>query len=215
MEKKIDEAKAKEEQKELQQIKTLVYLGIFVLCCWITVLGPLFYGAKHTVANFPAGVNVEWNLFPKINWQGIDLPPFTSKQQKLPPGKFPNPVPGARLSSPFGYRIHPTLGVRKFHNGQDLAAPTGTPIKSPLSGKIVGAGWLSDACGNGVKITHPENWETAYCHLDKVNVSDGQSVNVGSIIGTVGSTGRSTGPHLHLTLKKNGEAVNPAKYFDF
>ena len=217
IEQKLDEAKEREEEREMRQIVTLFYKGIFICCIWIGVVGPIFYGAKNIATNFPTGVNLEWNLFPKINWQGIDLPPFTSsKKNELPkPGNFPNPVPGAKLTSPYGYRTHPTLGTRKFHNGQDLAAPTGTPIKSPMPGTVVAAGWLSDACGNGIKIDHPESWSTSYCHLSRDGVRSGQSVNAGSVIGTVGNTGRSTGPHLHLTLKKDGKTVDPRKYFNF
>ena len=177
----------------------------------------IYLRTLHIIGNSTTIAGLSPSLLPRQPRQKQTcLPPFTSKKSDLPkPGKFPNPVPGARLTSPYGYRIHPTLGVRKFHNGQDLAAPTGAPIKAPLPGNVTAAGWLSGACGNGVKIDHPDNWSTSYCHLSRVNVRSGQSVNVGSVIGLVGSTGRSTGPHLHLTLKKNGQTVDPAKYFDF
>ena len=216
IERKLDVLEQRERDREARQLVTLIYSGIFCCCLWIGIGGPIFFGVKNLAASMPSGVNFQFDLLPKINWNGIDLPPFTSNKTDLPkPGKFPNPVPGARLTSPYGYRIHPTLGVRKFHNGQDLAAPTGTPIKAPLPGKVVAAGWPSEACGNGIKIDHPSNWSTSYCHLSRVRVRVGQSVNAGSVIGLVGNTGRSTGPHLHLTLKKNGKTVDPAKYFDF
>jgi murein DD-endopeptidase MepM/ murein hydrolase activator NlpD len=218
IEQKLDEVKEREEQKEMRQTITLFYWGIFICCLWIAVVGPAFYGVKNAVANFPNGVNIEWNLFPRINWQGIDLPPFTSsKKTEMPkPGNFSNPVPNAkRISSRFGYRSHPVLGGRRFHNGIDLAAPTGTPILASLPGKVVAAGWLSNACGNGLKIEHPNKFTTSYCHLDKINVKKGVSVNISSTLGTVGSTGRSTGPHLHFTVRKDGKLVNPETYFRF
>ena len=216
IERKLDAIAQRERDKEARQLVTLIYWGIFYCCLWIGVGGPVFFGVKDLAASMPSGVNFQFNLLPKINWNGIDLPPFISKESNLSkPGKFPNPVPSARLSSSYGYRTHPTLGVRKFHNGQDLAAPIGTPIKSPLAGKVTAAGWLSGGCGNGIKIDHFDNWSTSYCHLSAVSVRVGQSVNANSVIGLVGSTGRSTGPHLHLTLNKNGKTVDPAKYFDF
>lgn len=125
-------------------------------------------------------------------------------------GRFIRPVNG-RLTSPFGYRIHPILGYRKFHNGIDIAAPSGTPIYAAADGKVVYVGWRG-ALGNAVMIDHGSGWATVYGHCSSFACSPGQIVRRGQIIARVGSTGRSTGPHVHWTVYHNGEAVNPLNH---
>jgi len=125
-------------------------------------------------------------------------------------GRFMRPVHG-RLTSPFGYRIHPITHTRRFHNGIDLAAPTGTRIKAAGSGKVIFAGWKG-AYGNCIVIDHGSGWSTMYGHCSRISVSRGQTVNKGQTIGRVGSTGWSTGPHLHWTVYHNGKAVNPVNH---
>ncbi len=120
------------------------------------------------------------------------------------------PINGARLSSPFGNRKHPILGFTKHHNGTDFAAPTGTPIMASGSGTVITAGW----CGNGgncVRIRHNSSYTTGYGHLSKFATKIGRKVRQGQIIGYVGNTGMSTGPHLHYTVKYNGKFVNSQK----
>jgi murein DD-endopeptidase MepM/ murein hydrolase activator NlpD len=117
------------------------------------------------------------------------------------------PINGARLSSPFGNRKHPILGFTKHHNGTDFAALTGTPIMASGSGTVITAGW----CGNGgncVRIRHNSSYTTGYGHLSKFATKKGRKVKQGQIIGYVGNTGMSTGPHLHYTVKYNGKFVN-------
>ncbi len=126
-------------------------------------------------------------------------------------GRFMRPVNG-RISSPFGYRIHPILHTRRFHNGIDLAAPTGTRIKAAGTGKVIFAGWKG-AYGNCIIIDHGSGWSTMYGHCSKLSVSRGQTVRKGQTIGRVGSTGWSTGPHLHWTVYHNGKAVNPRNHY--
>lgn len=116
-----------------------------------------------------------------------------------------------RVSSDFGWRIHPTLGVNKFHNGVDFAAATGTPIYAAYNGTVVGAGYNS-SMGNYVMINHGDGLYTIYMHASKLYVSSGQSVTKGTTIAAVGSTGRSTGPHLHFGVRLNGEYVSPWNY---
>jgi len=120
------------------------------------------------------------------------------------------PINGARLSSPFGKRKHPILGFTKHHNGTDFAAPTGTPIMASGNGTVIKAGW----CGNGgncVRIRHNSSYTTGYGHLSKFATKTGRRVRQGQIIGYVGNTGMSTGPHLHYTVKYNGKFINSQK----
>ncbi len=120
---------------------------------------------------------------------------------------FIYPIHG-RLTSPFGYRRDPFTGRLSFHTGIDLAAPIGTHIKSTLDGTISGIG-VSRIYGNYITISHGNGYQSMYGHLHTVNVKRGQKVAQGSIIGTVGNTGRSTGPHVHFSLYKNGKLIDP------
>jgi len=122
-------------------------------------------------------------------------------------GQFLMPVRG-RLTSPYGYRIHPILHVRKFHTGIDIAAPTGTAIKAAEKGLVVHSDWWG-ALGKCVIVDHGSGWSTYYGHCSSLLVSKGDYVARGDIIGRVGSTGRSTGPHLHWTVMHNGNTVDP------
>ncbi len=120
------------------------------------------------------------------------------------------PINGARLSSPFGMRKHPILGFNKHHNGTDFAAPTGTPIMASGNGTIIKAGW----CGKGgkcVRIRHNSSYTTGYGHMSKIATRTGRRVRQGQIIGYVGNTGMSTGPHLHYTVSYNGKFINSQK----
>ncbi len=120
------------------------------------------------------------------------------------------PINGARISSKYGNRKHPVLGYSKAHKGVDFAATTGTPIPAAGSGKVVFRGWIN-GYGNYIKIRHNGTYSTAYAHLSrfKSDVKVGTQVKQGQIIGYVGSTGLSTGPHLHYEIIKDGIQVNP------
>ena len=122
------------------------------------------------------------------------------------------PVNGARLSSSFGMRKHPIDGFNKMHRGTDFAAPTGTPIMASGSGVVKKAGWCGGG-GNCVKIRHNTTYETVYAHMSKFarGIKSGVRVKQGQIIGYVGSTGKSTGPHLHYEVIVNGKRVNSQK----
>ena len=122
------------------------------------------------------------------------------------------PINGARLSSSFGMRKHPILGFNKMHRGTDFAAPKGTPIMASGSGTITRARWCGGG-GNCVKIRHNSTYETIYAHMSKFarGVKEGRKVKQGQIIGYVGSTGMSTGPHLHYEVIVNGKKVNSQK----
>ena len=122
------------------------------------------------------------------------------------------PINGARLSSSFGMRKHPILGFNKMHRGTDFAAPTGTPIMASGSGTVTRARWCGGG-GNCVKIRHNSTYETIYAHMSKFakGIKEGRKVKQGQIIGYVGSTGLSTGPHLHYEVVVNGKKVNSQK----
>lgn len=121
------------------------------------------------------------------------------------------PLSNAALTSDFGMRTHPVLGGRRSHNGIDLAAPTGTPIHATADGMVSRADRYS-SYGLYVQIEHGAALETRYAHMSRIAVAAGERVRKGDIIGYVGSTGRSTGPHLHYEVRVEGEAVNPIPY---
>ncbi len=122
------------------------------------------------------------------------------------------PINGARLSSPFGMRKHPIDGFNKMHRGTDFAAPMGTPIMASGDGVIKKAGWCGGG-GNCVKIKHNSTYQTVYAHMSKFarGIKSGVRVKQGQTIGYVGSTGKSTGPHLHYEVIVNGKKVNSQK----
>lgn len=120
------------------------------------------------------------------------------------------PVRG-RITSGFGYRIHPIFKTKRFHAGIDIAAPTGTAVKAAASGEVLYAGWLR-GYGKVIIILHRGGMATVYAHLRDIVVREGQRVAQGEIIGSVGSTGWSTGPHLYFEVRIDGRAVNPLKY---
>ena len=120
------------------------------------------------------------------------------------------PIDGARLSSGFGMRKHPILGYNKMHKGVDFAAPTGTPIYAAGDGTIDFKG-RKGGYGNYIRIRHNSQLKTAYAHMHRFakGMGAGKRVKQGQVIGYVGTTGRSTGPHLHYEVIKNGIQVNP------
>ena len=122
------------------------------------------------------------------------------------------PINGARLSSSFGMRKHPIDGYNKMHKGTDFAAPMGTPIMASGDGLIVRARWCGGG-GNCVKIKHNSTYQTIYAHMKNFarGIREGIRIKQGQIIGYVGSTGNSTGPHLHYEVVKNGKKINSQK----
>tara|TARA_Y100000748_G_scaffold94759_1_gene79113 strand:+ start:101 stop:1384 length:1284 start_codon:yes stop_codon:yes gene_type:complete len=119
------------------------------------------------------------------------------------------PINGARLSSSFGMRKHPILGYNKMHKGTDFAAPKGTPVMASGNGKIIKARWCGGG-GNCIKIKHNSTYSTVYAHLSAFarGIKPGKRVKQGEVIGYVGSTGMSTGPHLHYEVIENGKKIN-------
>jgi murein DD-endopeptidase MepM/ murein hydrolase activator NlpD len=133
-----------------------------------------------------------------------------SVQESTNSSGYIKPVSG-RVTSSFGYRIHPILGYKKLHTGIDFAATAGTPIKASRAGTVIRASYNS-SYGNHVIIDHGNGVTTLYAHMSALNTRNGAKVSQGQVIGYVGSTGMSTGPHLHLEFRLNGNLVNPAPY---
>jgi murein DD-endopeptidase MepM/ murein hydrolase activator NlpD len=156
-----------------------------------------------------------------VNGEEINLYNFKSnneigyydiKGKSIVKSLMKTPINGARLSSSFGKRKHPILGYTKLHTGTDFAAPSGTPIMASGSGKITRARWCGGG-GNCVKIKHNSTYETIYAHMKSFarGIKEGRKVKQGQVIGYVGSTGMSTGPHLHYEVVVNGKKVNSQK----
>ena len=154
----------------------------------------------------------------KVNGEEINLYNFKYnnyeeyydiKGKSITKSLMKTPINGARLSSSFGMRKHPILGYNKMHRGTDFAAPSGTPIMASGSGTITRARWCGGG-GNCVKIKHNSTYQTVYAHMKSFakGVKEGRKVKQGQIIGYVGSTGLSTGPHLHYEVIVNGKKVN-------
>ncbi|HXY90958.1 MAG TPA: M23 family metallopeptidase, partial [Acidimicrobiia bacterium] len=127
-------------------------------------------------------------------------------------GMFIRPIPGAPITSGFGYRTDPITGQQSFHPGIDFGASCGTPIHAAGNGQIVSAGFDSGGYGNMTIIDHGGGIATLYGHQSSIAVSTGQTVTQGQVIGYVGTTGRSTGCHLHWEVRVNGNPVNPLPY---
>ena len=133
-------------------------------------------------------------------------------QIKYDGGKFAWPAPKyVRISDDYGNRTHPILGTQQFHNGVDMAAPGGSPILAAYDGEVVAADY-SATMGNYVMINHGDGLITIYMHASQLEVSKGQTVVRGEEIAKVGTTGRSTGNHLHFSVRENGSYVSPWKF---
>ena len=152
-------------------------------------------------------------------WLATYVPPTTRPGNDTTPSpQIPSssgwvcPVPYYTLTSPFGMRVHPISGKWKMHNGVDLAAPQGTPIYAAKSGKVTVTSFQAGGAGYYVSINHGDGFSSVYMHMTHYIVSPGQHVTAGQVIGYVGSTGGSTGPHLHFGISYKGTYVNPMDY---
>lgn len=153
-------------------------------------------------------------------WLATYVPPTTrpSGTDTTPSTQAPSssgwisPLSSYTLTSPFGMRIHPIQKVWKMHNGVDMSAPQGTPIYAAKSGKVTKTSYQAGGAGYYVSINHGDGFSSVYMHMTHYIVSPGQYVSAGQVIGYVGSTGGSTGPHLHFGISYNGTYVNPMNY---
>jgi len=135
--------------------------------------------------------------------------PFAAPRTVSIPSRVP--VEGVRLTSEYGMRWHPVIGGRRAHKGVDLAGPIGTPVHASADAVVGKAEWFS-SYGLYVALEHGGDIETRYGHMSRLNVYAGQHVHKGDVIGYIGTTGRSTGPHLHYEVRISGVAVNPIPY---
>ncbi len=178
----------------------------------VSEIDDLYYEKKSLLSRTTANKNALIQMEKKLEIQEAEVTRILESYRygNAPSGKFAWPVAG-RITSGFGYRIHPIFGVRRFHTGIDLAAPYGTLVKAADGGKVVQAGYFG-GYGYSVMLYHGGGFATWYAHLSSINVSIGQFVQRGQVIGLVGSTGWSTGPHLHFEVRINGAPQNPLAY---
>ena len=155
--------------------------------------------------------NTDYQLY-KFEYEENKIDYFDENGKSIRKTLMKTPINGARLSSSYGKRKHPILGFTKMHTGTDFAAPKGTPIMASGDGKVIKAGWCGGG-GNCVKIKHNSTYQTVYAHMSKFGrgIKKGVRVKQGQVIGYVGSTGMSTGPHLHYEVIENGKKINSQK----
>ena len=153
----------------------------------------------------------EWlaTYVPTTKPSGTDTTPSTQAPSS---SGWIKPLKSYTLTSAFGMRVHPISGVYKMHEGVDLSAPQGTPIYAAKSGKVTTTSYQAGGAGYYVSINHGDGFSSIYMHMTHYIVKPGDYVNAGQVIGYVGSTGGSTGPHLHFGISYNGTYVNPMNY---
>jgi murein DD-endopeptidase MepM/ murein hydrolase activator NlpD len=165
-----------------------------------TETGQLLYAGLDRSASKDLQL-MQWSQSGKVQW-------FEAAGVGRTSGTLQRPVPGM-VSSNFGLRRHPILGYTRLHKGMDFSAGYGTPILAATDGRVTGAGWAG-GYGRQVRIHHPGGLMTSYSHMSRIVAQPGTMVRQGQVIGYVGSTGLSTGPHLHYELYRNGAPINPA-----
>ncbi|WP_324809092.1 M23 family metallopeptidase [Sphingomonas sp. LY29] len=163
-----------------------------------TRAGPLLYVALLRPGNQPIEL-VRWTVQGRDSWLDPDQSDAAEEQLSLPSGT---------ISSRFGYRFHPVLHRSRLHRGVDVRASYGTAVYAAGDGRVAAAGWAG-GYGNQVRLAHDDAMTTSYSHLSRIVAEPGASVRKGQLIGFVGSTGLSTGPHLHFEVMERGRAVDP------
>lgn len=183
----------------------------------VTVVTEKFDAASITLMGSPAGMGVIVGRAGDALGSPVDFGRYLASQSHARPGQIsigsgvlPSrlPVAAIALTSGFGMRTHPLLDMRRMHAGVDLAAPMGSPIVAPSDGVVRFANWRG-GYGMFIDVDHGGGIETRYGHMSRLNVTAGQRVRAGDVLGFVGSTGLSTGPHLHYEVRVNGQPVNP------
>lgn len=159
---------------------------------------------------------IEKDIKPKVIKDNIETPSYVSNEKKKPlkeNNTYHHPLKNSkfRISSPFGFRIHPIYKTKRFHSGTDYAASKGIPIYSITDGTVIRAG-VAKGYGNYIVIDHSNGLKSAYAHMSSMNVKKGNQVKKGNKIGEVGMSGSATGNHLHFEIIKNNKKVNPKLY---
>jgi murein DD-endopeptidase MepM/ murein hydrolase activator NlpD len=170
----------------------------------------LLFSSRDLSSGIPINIRKDGELLSFVYFPGADY--SQNERAFYLHDSFHFPLKDYRLTSSFGSRISPITGNQSFHKGLDLAAPTGTEVFSARDGKVTERG-ENAVFGKYIIINHGDNWASLYGHLSEITVPLQRTVQSGTIIGKVGSTGLSTGPHLHFELRQNGEAQDPGKYF--
>jgi murein DD-endopeptidase MepM/ murein hydrolase activator NlpD len=147
---------------------------------------------------------VRWTVGDRTGWFDPSRP-----EQRVE--GFEQPVRGGRITSRFGYRMHPILGFGRFHDGLDIGTAWGSPVFAAADGVVTGAGWTG-GYGRQVRLAHPGGVMTSYAHLSRILAVPGTRVKRGQLIGLVGSSGFSTGAHLHFEVRRSGRPVDPATF---
>lgn len=194
-----DSARAKQQQ-QLQELQMVLQMD----------KNELTNSIIQNIGNVEARINTQQRSYNEI--AGF----IKNKEQLLAGTPAIQPVSNKdlnRVASGFGYRVDPVYKTVKFHAGLDFAAPQGTPIYATANGTIKVAGNLGNGYGNHVVVNHGYGYETLYGHMFKIVVRNGRQVKRGEILGYVGSTGKSTGPHLHYEVHKNGRPLDPVYFF--
>lgn len=170
----------------------------------------LIYSIDTTINQIKSRISAQQKSYDQV----VKL--ISNKEQLLAATPAIQPVSNKdlnRIASGFGYRIDPVYKTIKLHAGLDFAAPQGTPIYATADGRVKLAGFSDGGYGNHVVIDHGYGYETVYGHMVRVKARTGQSVKRGEVIGYVGSTGKSTGPHCHYEVHKNGQKLDPVYFF--
>ena len=166
-----------------------------------------------------AARSVDVSFAPETERRVVAAPvaePSDAEENELPAGveRWAVPVEEPRITSRYGPRIDPITGQPgRMHRGTDFGHPTGTPVYAPASGRVLMAGWCTAGTGNCVVMEHTGGWRTQYFHLSRVRTRSGTEVAQGERIGDIGSTGRSTGPHLHFQMSRGGVDIDPETAF--
>lgn len=147
----------------------------------------------------------------EVNRLDVALNKLDSAKSQIKRHPVSNPVPGADTTSRFGYRKDPLLGSQAFHAGIDFRGEVGHPVRSTANGTVITAG-RQGGYGNFIEIRHKDGYTTRFGHLSSIAVEEGQTIKAGDIIGAIGNTGRSTGPHLHYEIRLDGKPLDPARY---
>lgn len=193
----------KKSRFSLRQLRIWVYPAALI----ISVILALFLTKQHESTVITASVSAS-----EVSISEYDISESVSQVSVSVPLSFASPLDSAYISSHYGYRTNPISGDYRLHGGLDLACGEGSSIYAVLGGKVTASAY-SDSYGYYIIIDHPDGMQTLYAHCSKLLKTEGDEVSQGEVVALVGSTGNSTGPHLHIELRIDGERTDPEQYF--